>query len=327
MSVRIGLTIAPFPFSSARAFRRWVELCEEQRIDSIWQTDRLVSSDPFLEPMSVMALLAGATERLKFGMNVAVLGLREPLVLAKQCATIDFMSEGRLLPAFGVGADTAPEWPAVGLPRAGRGARADEALEIMARLWAGESVTFEGKYYQIKEAFLSPPAPRGRVSLLIGGFVAKAMDRVVKYGDGYFGNIEAGPLYVEKLKAAGKDPATANMRLPELFTVVTDDKERAWEEIAPHFHHVNNTYGEMAAEDQALGVSENRSLEAMSLADFKASGIMRVLSPVEAIDLFRGMQERAPVNHIMLGVPPGLPGEMFRPYAELFAREVIPAFA
>ena len=95
----------------------------------------------------------------------------------------------------------------------------------------------------------------------------------------------------------------------------------------PGTHHFNNTYGEMAAEDQALGVSDTRALEQMSLDAFKASGIMRVLSPGEAIDLFRSMQETAPVDHIMLGVPPGLASEKFRPYAELFAREVIPAFA
>ena len=80
-------------------------------MDSLWQTDRLVSQEPFLEVMSVMAALAGRTERIKFGMNVASVGLRDPLLLAKQCATIDVLSEGRLLPAFGIGA----------IPRAGLG--------------------------------------------------------------------------------------------------------------------------------------------------------------------------------------------------------------
>ena len=78
-------------------------LGEEGGVDSIWQTDRLVSAQPYLECMSLMAALAGATKRIKFGMNVACLGWREPLLLAKQCATIDVLSGGRLLPAFGVG--------------------------------------------------------------------------------------------------------------------------------------------------------------------------------------------------------------------------------
>ena len=94
MSVSIGLGMAAFPFSSARAFWRWVQLCEDGGVDSLWQSDRLVSPEPFLEPMSVMAALAGATERLKFGMNVLVVPFRDPLVLAKQCATIDVLSDG-----------------------------------------------------------------------------------------------------------------------------------------------------------------------------------------------------------------------------------------
>ena len=68
----------------------------------------MVSREPFLECMSSMAAVAGATEKLKFGMNVASVGLRDPLLLAKECATIDFLSDGRLLPAFGIGNATRP---------------------------------------------------------------------------------------------------------------------------------------------------------------------------------------------------------------------------
>ena len=98
MSIAIGIGIAEFPFSSAEAYWRWVEMAEAGGIDSIWQTDRLVSRAPFLECMTAMAAIAGATKRLKFGMNVASVGLRDPLLLAKQCATVDFLSGGRILP-------------------------------------------------------------------------------------------------------------------------------------------------------------------------------------------------------------------------------------
>ena len=103
MSIAVGLGLMDFPFSGAKAFWRWVALCEEGGIDSLWQTDRMVSREPILEVMSTMAALAGATKTIKFGMNVASVGLRDPLLLAKQCATIDVLSDGRLLPAFGIG--------------------------------------------------------------------------------------------------------------------------------------------------------------------------------------------------------------------------------
>ena len=103
MGVGVGLGLAEFTFAGARGYWDWVGMCEERGVDSIWQTDRLASKQPFLECMTTMAALAGATKKLKFGMNVASAGLRDPLLLAKQCATVDMLSEGRLLPAFGIG--------------------------------------------------------------------------------------------------------------------------------------------------------------------------------------------------------------------------------
>ncbi len=103
MSVGIGLGCAEFPFSGASAYWRWIDMCEAGGVDSIWQTDRIVSRQPFLESMTTMAALAGRTRRMRFGMNVVSLAFRDPVLLAKQCATIDVLSEGRLLPAFGIG--------------------------------------------------------------------------------------------------------------------------------------------------------------------------------------------------------------------------------
>jgi alkanesulfonate monooxygenase SsuD/methylene tetrahydromethanopterin reductase-like flavin-dependent oxidoreductase (luciferase family) len=115
MGIGIGLGCAEFPFSGAAAYWRWIDMCEAGGVDSIWQTDRIVSRRPFLESMTTMAALAGRTRRMRFGMNVVSLTFRDPVVLAKQCATIDVLSEGRLLPAFGIGSPMAPEWEALGM--------------------------------------------------------------------------------------------------------------------------------------------------------------------------------------------------------------------
>ena len=185
MSVRIGLGMSGFPFSSPRAMWRWIETCEDSAIDSIWQTDRLVSSEPFMEPLTALAALAGGTQRLKFGMNVLVLPLRDPLVVAKQCATVDFLSGGRFLPAFGVGSDVAPEWRASGRDRGRRGERSDEALSIIARLWAGESVTHEGAHYRYTDARIAPLPVQSPLPLWIGGSSAAAIRRVATIGTGW----------------------------------------------------------------------------------------------------------------------------------------------
>jgi alkanesulfonate monooxygenase SsuD/methylene tetrahydromethanopterin reductase-like flavin-dependent oxidoreductase (luciferase family) len=185
MSEKVGIGIAGFPFETMAQFWQWVDICEAGDVDSIWVTDRLVSAQPMLEPMSVMAALAGRTERIQFGMNVVVLPARDPLVLAKECATIDFMSDGRLLPAFGVGGNRAPEWAATGRTSAGRGRLSDEMLEIMTRLWAGEVVTFEGEFFRYEDAQIAPLPARQPLPLWIGGSSKAAIRRTAELGSGW----------------------------------------------------------------------------------------------------------------------------------------------
>lgn len=206
MGVRVGLGLGDFPFSDAKAFWRWVRLCEDGGVDSIWQSDRLVSAQPFLDCMSVMAALAGATERLKFGMNVLALGFREPLLVARECATIDFLSSGRLLPAFGVGALTSPDWAAMGREPQGSGARIDEALDIIASLWRGETVNTEGAHFQLKGARLLPLPVQQPLPLWIGGSGPAAIRRTARIGTGWLAGLE-GPAHVARTVAAIKAAA------------------------------------------------------------------------------------------------------------------------
>ena len=205
MSIRAGLSLAGFPFSSTDAFYRWLDLCENSAVDSVWLTERLVSPTPFLEPLTAFGVVAGRTKRLKFGMNATVIPLRDPLVLAKQCATLDYLSGGRLLPAFGVGRDTAPEFAATGREPRGRGERANEILRLVARLWSEESVDFEGHYYHYSCASINPKPVQQPLPIWIGGSSDAAIKRTALYGTGWLGGIMApaqvGPV-VQKIKAA-----------------------------------------------------------------------------------------------------------------------------
>ena len=190
MSVAVGLGLMDFPFAGAGDYWRWVDLCEAGGVDSIWQTDRLVSRQPILECMAIMAALAGRTRRLRFGMNVVSLALRDPVLLAKQCATIDVLSEGRLLPAFGIGSPLGPEWEALDIDTKTRGRRTDESLEIIARLWRDESVDFDGKYYRLNGASISPKPVQPDLPMWIGGSSDAAVRRTAQYGTGWQGGGE-----------------------------------------------------------------------------------------------------------------------------------------
>jgi probable F420-dependent oxidoreductase len=185
MKVALGLGLMEYPFDTVAGFWRWVDLCEQAGADSLWQTDRIVSRAPILECMTMLAALAGRTRRLKFGMNVVSLAFRDPVLLAKQCATIDVLSDGRLLPAFGIGSPAAPEWQALGLGTATRGRVTDEALEIITRLWRGESLDFAGRHFTLKGASLAPLPAQANLPIWIGGGSPAAIRRTARFGTGW----------------------------------------------------------------------------------------------------------------------------------------------
>jgi probable F420-dependent oxidoreductase len=189
MSIAVGLGLMEFPFPDAEAYWRWVDLCEEGGVDSLWQTDRIVSNEPILECMSAMAALAGRTRRIKFGVNVVSLALRDPVLVAKQCATIDVLSNGRLLPAFGIGSPRAPEWAALNLDTRTRGRKTDEGLEIIGRLWREDKVDFAGVHYRLSGASIAPKPVQAALPMWIGGSSPAAIRRTARYGTGW----QAGP--------------------------------------------------------------------------------------------------------------------------------------
>ena len=203
MKVAVGLGLMEFPFAGAADYWRWVDLCEAGGVDSLWQTDRLVSRQPILECLTAVAALAGRTRRLRFGMNVVSLALRDPVLLAKQCATVDVLSEGRLLPAFGIGSPLGPEWQALDIDTKTRGRRTDESLEIIARLWREESVDFAGKYYRLSGASISPRPVQPDLPMWIGGSSDAAVRRTARYGTGWQGGAE-GPVEAGRVVAAIK---------------------------------------------------------------------------------------------------------------------------
>jgi len=190
MGIGAGLGIANFTFDDARGFWKWVDICDNGGVDSIWQSDRIIDPVPNLEAMSVMAALAGGSRNLKFGMNVASLGLRNPILTAKQCATIDVLSEGRLLPAFGVGSALSRDFTATGTPTKGRGKRTDEGLQIMSRLWSEEHVSFDGDYYTLDDATIAPRPVQQPLPLWVGGAAAQAVERTARWGTGWQAGIE-----------------------------------------------------------------------------------------------------------------------------------------
>ncbi|WP_213571251.1 LLM class flavin-dependent oxidoreductase [Rhodococcus sp. USK13] len=290
-----------------------------------WVPEHHNASDGYQPaPMVALAAIAARTDTLRLGSAVSLGPLYHPVRFAEECAVLDILSRGRAEMSLAIGYRRS-EYDAFGLDFKTRGKRFDEFLHIVRALWAGETVNFEGRHFTVKNAKIMPPSPRGQVPLYIGGFADKALERVAKYADGYFGNEEFCDSYVAKLQAQGKDPAEAGIRIQGLFYVVAEDPEKAMEELAPYYHHVNNSYGEWLNEDNAIGF-DNAALKPMSLEDFKTSGILEIATPDKAISKFKDLQERTKAEHFMMMMPAGLPSDRFMEYAQVFADKVIPAF-
>jgi alkanesulfonate monooxygenase SsuD/methylene tetrahydromethanopterin reductase-like flavin-dependent oxidoreductase (luciferase family) len=290
-----------------------------------WVPEHHGADDGYMPvPNLALAAMAARTKTIRIGAAVAIAPLYHPVRFAEECAILDILSNGRLETALAIGYRRR-EYEMQGEKFGERGNRFDEFLRVVRALWAGETVNFTGKYYTVKEARIMPPPPRGDIPLYIGGFAEKAMARVAKYAHGYFGNEDLCDLYMEKLKQHGNDPAQAVIRIPGLFLTVAEDPERAMAELAPHYHHVYNTYGAWMNEDNAIG-RDDLAMQPMELDAFKRSGILQILTPEQAVTYFKAMKDRIPVEHYMMMRPPGLPAERFIEYAQLFADKVITAF-
>lgn len=327
-----------YDFRNPRPWHRpWAELyaetldfiswSESVGFEGAWVPEHHGAEDGYVPaPLVALAAIAARTKTIKLGSAIALAPLYHPVRFAEECAVLDILSNGRLEMAVAVGYRRR-EADAYGVDFSTRGRRTDEFLEIVRRLWAGETVSYEGKHFTLKNASIVPTPGAGRIPLYLGGFTDKALERTAKYGDGYFGNEEVCDLYLEKLRACGKDPASARIRIQGLFVLVAKDPEKAMHELAPYFHYVNNAYGQWLNEDKSsTGVGDEVLLKPMTLEAFKSSGVLRILTPSQAIDVFRRMLAKAPVEHFIMMKPPGLPAAKFTEYAQVFATEVMPAF-
>jgi probable F420-dependent oxidoreductase len=161
------------------------EFLERSEIDSIWLSDRLSSPAPVPEVMTTLAAVAARTTRLKFGPSVVVLPYRNPVVVAREMATVDWLSRGRLFPAVGVGVELPREFEASGIPFRERGRRTDEAIRVLRLLWTGDEVSFQGEFYRLDRMTIFPKPWQAPPPIWVGGKSEAAVRRAARLGDGW----------------------------------------------------------------------------------------------------------------------------------------------
>lgn len=252
---------------------------EAAGFESLWTGDHIVIPDtyesiypysdngrmaaegpiPMAEPLIWASHLAAATSTIRFGTGVLVVPQREPVLLAKQAATVAALSNDRLI--LGVGAGwLAEEFAAVGADFANRGARLDEYILVMRALWSHDAASFGGEFVSFDGAQLAPRPAGGSIPIVIGGESKAAARRAGRLGDGWF-PAKADQESLAELGDLMRASATSAGRDPDAIELTVHDPS-LWDAPNPH---------EIIAEWTRLGVSRvilsPRTLAPDQLAD------------------------------------------------------------
>lgn len=205
MKVRIGFGLGVRTRLNDESFGVVVDALERLRFDSLWLSERIGGEAP--DPLVGMAFAAGRTRRLKLGMSVMVLPGRNPVVLAKELATLDRLSGGRLLPAFGLGVADPHEQQAFGVARTERAQRFDEALAVVRACWTRDVVDHEGQFFRYDGLRVLPKPVQQPPDVWLGGSAPSELRRVGRLADGWLpsfvtpSDVERGRAVVEQVAA------------------------------------------------------------------------------------------------------------------------------
>jgi len=180
MKVRIG--VGTGGTIGAEELIEVVDAIDALGLDSLWLSEVLTA--PVLDPLVALAFAAAHNPRVKLGTTMLLPG-RNPVRLAKECATLDALSAGRLLITFVPGLGQDPERGAIGMTPARRNASIEEVLPLLRRLWAGETVSHHGEFADFDGVTLSPLPTQQPLEAWLGGMAPAALDRCGRLGDGW----------------------------------------------------------------------------------------------------------------------------------------------
>ena len=206
--------------STPAAIRRTAEAAEELGLDSVWATEHIIvgpeAVEPYgrvYDPLVVLGWIAGFTERIALGTSIVLVPLHHPIRLAKEVATLQELSGGRVRLGVGVGWHE-DEFRFMGVQFQGRDRRADEALRLMRALWSGER-TFHGEHWSFENATFAP-LPEPQPQLWVGGRSEPALRRARELGEVWHPSRGVGPDDVRRVKE----------RFPELRVVPRTTAEK-----------------------------------------------------------------------------------------------------
>lgn len=211
---------------------------DEVGAHSVWMIDHIPTMNH--EALVSLSAIAGATSRVRLGMSVLIGSLRPPLLLAKMIATLDNVSNGRVIMGMGVGGRKA-DFDAVDIPFVARGARLDELMALLRETWTGEPVRHQGQFWQYETDPVGPTPIQSPLPIFLGGSADAALRRIARSADGYVGSSGAGlPGFTRRVKLIkkfaeeeGRDPSSITI-IGVVYGCVDPSRERAYDLAAKY---------------------------------------------------------------------------------------------
>jgi probable F420-dependent oxidoreductase len=246
----IGLAwVNPAPLTKPENVVNFAKKCEAMGCQSMWSIDRVAYDN--LEPLTVLAAAAGATQKIRLGTSVLLGNLRHASHVAKIVSTLDFISNGRVTLGLGFGSRE-NDYKAVEIPFEHRGSRAVEQVQLMKRLWTEDKVTFKGKFYNVENLSVGPkPIQKPHPPIWTGGSAEVALKRAGTWADGFICGSSAIPDFPstwEKIagyaRAAGRDPNKIS-KAGLTFMAIHDDQSKAVRAVEDY---VMRYYGRLRAD-------------------------------------------------------------------------------
>lgn len=280
--MKFGLSFANIvTFTTREGLTELAQGAEAAGFESLWTVEHVIYPDgyestypydksgkmamtadtPMPDPLIWLSWVAACTERLHLGTGILILPERNPLVLAKELATLDHLAGGRVELGIGVGW-LREEFDALGIPFERRGARTDEYVEAMRALWDADHAEYHGEFVDFAGVSSNPKPPRGRVPIHIGGHTRAAAERAGRLGDGFApgagGSALAECLDIMRQTAAdaGRDPEAIEVTAFDPGGVLGADPAGAVQELesmgvhrvlVPSFLFLSDTRNSLAA--------------------------------------------------------------------------------
>jgi probable F420-dependent oxidoreductase len=297
---------------------------------AVWMGQHyLTYPDQFFQTTPLLARLAAEAGDMAIGTNLLLLPLHNPIDVAEQYATLDIVAGGRFVLGVGLGYRQ-QEYEAFGVERRTRARRFEEAIELLKRLWTEDHVTFEGRFYRVKDASIRPrPLQTPRPPIWIGAVADAAVRRAAVLGDAWISTSVATfstirdqiALYRHTRAEAGLPPATEFAHSIECY--VAADRERAVRESAPYIAAKYQSY-------DVWGMGKNvprESGEGLSVEDLARDRFV-IGTPDDAIRECRRRRAELGATHLIVRFNfPGMSQASVLSAIRLFGREVVPAIS